>query len=76
MSEKFDWKKLLMSLPYKAILGGAYKAIRPSIAKKVASSDPKWDDAVFAALDQVVTQLLEEDLSGEKSRQALLDEAK
>lgn len=76
MSEKFDWKKLLLSLPYKEILGGAYKALRPSIAKKVASSEKKWDDAVFAALDQVVSQLLELDLSSEKARQLLVEEAK
>lgn len=69
-----DWKKLLSSIPWQSLLLSVYKdLIRPWIAKMVASSDAKWDDAVFAAADQLVEKLLGS-LAGEKERAVLVAE--
>lgn len=69
-----DWKKVLAAIPWQSILLSVYKdVVRPWIAKMVASSDAKWDDAVFAAADQLVEKLLGS-LAGEKERAVLVAE--
>ena len=82
MSEKkFDLKEFLKGIakyiPWKKMLGDAYKGIRVKIAEKVAGTDPKWDDWLFDVLDKMALKFLGIDaLDGEKDRTRLVDEAK
>lgn len=70
-----DWKKFFENLPWKSLLLELYKGVlRPFIAKMVASSDQKWDDALFEAADLIAEKLLGE--LKEKSRDDLVSEAK
>ena len=71
-----DLKKLLDALPWQEMLFGAYKGVvRPWLAQMVASSDQKWDDAVFEHADKLAEKLLG-NLAGEKDRAELTEQAK
>lgn len=76
-----DWKKLgkqlLDMIDWKAMLGMAYKEVRPLIAKKVNESSSKWDDWAFEMVDRLILKFVDEHLlDAEKSREDLIAENK
>ena len=73
----FDWKSLLASLPWLELLAGAYKGLRPYIAKKVLDSESKWDDLALDMADGLAKKFLGDNLlEDEKDAKALVAAAK